>query len=130
MDAITEKTRELGEAILASDAYKRMNQAEERMNQDAEARLVMAGFEAARADVQKIMQDPNVDKEQLMAASSKFRAAQERMQENEVISDFLEAREAFSGVIDQVNRLLRFVITGQIEEDGCNGNCSGCSGCR
>ena len=35
---------------------------------------------------------------------------------------------------DNVNRILRLVITGETEDEkggsGCSGNCSGCSGCR
>ena len=43
-------------------------------------------------------------------------------------------RKDFQTMMDNVNRILRLVITGQVEDEngsaGCSGNCSGCSGCR
>ena len=41
-----------------------------------------------------------------------------------------DAQTAFSEVLNQVNQVLRFVITGQVDEGGCGGNCSGCTGCQ
>ena len=45
-----------------------------------------------------------------------------------------DARRAFTAMMDNVNRILRLVITGETgDEDtgsGCSGNCSGCAGCH
>ena len=129
MDAIMEKTRELGEAILASEAYKKMEAAEKAINEDLDARMTMMEFEAARTEVQTMMQSPDVDREKLMTASSKFRSAQERVQNNAVICHYLETRADFTEIIDQVNALLKFLISGETEES-CSGSCDHCGGCH
>jgi hypothetical protein len=42
-----------------------------------------------------------------------------------------EAQVKFQEMMDNVNRILRLVITGEVEDaaGGCTGNCSSCSGC-
>ena len=44
-----------------------------------------------------------------------------------------DARREFTAMMDNVNRILRLVITGETgdsEAGGCGGNCSGCAGCH
>jgi hypothetical protein len=42
-----------------------------------------------------------------------------------------EARENFSNLIEQVNQVLKFIITGQLAEpkSSCSGHCGSCGGC-
>ena len=53
----------------------------------------------------------------------------------EKIQALKAARKDFSDMMNNVNRILRLVITGEVEEDdfsatvSCGGNCANCSGC-
>ena len=42
-----------------------------------------------------------------------------------------ESNEAFTAMMQKVNAIIKFVVTGEKEEehDGCTGSCSTCSGC-
>ena len=41
------------------------------------------------------------------------------------------ARQHFSEMMNQVNSVLEYIITGELpQQGGCSGNCSGCSGCH
>ena len=68
------------------------------------------------------------------AASREMEEAEERMNANGMIGTLKEYRKDFQTMMDNVNRILRLVITGETEDEnggsGCSGNCSGCSGCR
>ena len=39
-----------------------------------------------------------------------------------------DAQTEFSNLLGQVNQVLRFIITGQVDDGGCGGNCSSCGG--
>ena len=41
-----------------------------------------------------------------------------------------EARGVFSAMMNQVNQVLQFMVTGETEEAGCSGNCGSCDGCH
>ena len=56
MDKVFEKTRELGEALLESDAYKKMKEAEERAMGNAVAAEMMAGYLEKRSAIQEMME--------------------------------------------------------------------------
>ncbi len=127
---VMEKTRELGQALLASPEYQAMREAEERMDADESAKALMASFQATRDRVQAIMSGEDVDRDKLMEASKAFREAQEALQANEVVNAYLETRDAFSAVITQVNQVLKFIVTGETEEDACAGDCGSCGGCH
>ena len=57
------------------------------------------------------------------------------MNENEKIRELKAARKDFQTMMDNVNQILRLVITGTVNDErsgnaACGGNCSGCSGCN
>ena len=61
MDNVFAKTRELGEALLNSETYQRMKQAEDRAMQNTEAAETMARFLEKRQALQALMQSENPD---------------------------------------------------------------------
>ena len=40
------------------------------------------------------------------------------------------AQQYFTGLINQVNQVLQFIVTGRMEEESCGGSCSSCGGCH
>ena len=88
-----------------------------------------------RGKVEDILSSANMDANELAEASREMEEAEKRMNENGMIKTLKEYRKDFQTMMDNVNRILRLVITGQTEDEdgrssGCSGNCSGCSGCR
>ena len=61
MDRVFEKTRELGQALLESDAYLAMKAAEDRAMQNEEAANTMAQFLEKRNALHALMQSENPD---------------------------------------------------------------------
>ena len=125
---IFEKSRELGELLVASDEYRKVQLAEEAFNNDEEAQAKVAEFNELQQGVQQLMQTPDPDQAAIAAMADRLRNMQAELIERPAIKAMNEAQTAFSEILNQVNQVLRFVITGQVDDGGCGGNCSSCGG--
>ena len=130
MDAVFQKTRELGEALLASECYQKMKAAEDKAMKNAEAAQLMSDLLERRGEIQKLMQQTNPDPGALKRLSDEMDGIQEKLQMMDDIVELTQARGEFTGLINQVNQVLQFIVTGRMDEGGCEGDCSSCSGCH
>ena len=129
------KAQELAEAILDSETYQKMKQQENDVRRDPDAARALSDMIEKRNKVEEILSAANMDPNELAEASREMEEAESRMNSNEMISMLKDYRKDFQTMMDNVNRILRLVITGETEDEnggntGCSGNCSGCSGCR
>ena len=134
MDEVMKKAEELAQAILASDLYNRMRDLEEEVQADPEAAGALQDMVEKRKRVEDLLSSRNMDRDALKEASREMQDAEKTMNANGKIQTLKAARKAFSAMMNDVNRVLRMVITGEVEENdfsaaGCSGDCSGCSGC-
>lgn len=130
MDAIFQKTRELGEALLESECYQRMKAAEDKAMRNEEAAKLMSTLLERRGEIQKLMQETNPDPGALKRVSDEMDAIQEKLQLIDDIVELTQARGEFTGLINQVNQVLQFIVTGHMDDGSCAGDCSACSGCH
>ena len=130
MDRVFEKTRELGQALLESDAYLAMKAAEDRAMQNEEAANTMAQFLEKRNALHALMQSENPDPVAMKRVSDEMDGLQDRMQMIDDILDLTEARNNFNSLIAQINQVLQFIVTGRMDEGGCEGDCGSCGGCH
>ena len=132
MEKVFQKTRELGQALLESETYQRMKEAEERAMQNQEAAQLMASFLEKRGQIQQMMQEGNPDPGALKRVSDEMDEDQERLQMMDDIVALTQARGEFTGLINQVNQVLQFIVTGRMDdpEGGCSGSCESCGGCH
>ena len=130
MDNVFEKTRELGEALLESDAYKRMKAAEDKAMQNAQGAEMMALYLEKRGQIQEMMELENPDPGAMKRLSDEMDEIQEKLQLIDDIAELTAARSEFNGLIGQINQVLQFIVTGRMEEAGCSGSCDTCKGCH
>ena len=132
MDAVFQKTRELGQALMESEVYLKMKAAEDKAMQNEEAAQAMGEFLEKRQELQSMMQSENPDPGALKRLSDEMDEAQERLQMMDDIVALTDARNAFNALIGQINQVLQFIVTGRMtdEEGGCTGSCNSCSGCH
>ena len=130
MDAIFQKTRELGEALLASECYQKMKAAEDKAMRNAEAAQLMSSLLERRGEIQQMMQQPNPDPAALKRLSDEMDEIQEKLQMMDDIVELTQSRAEFTGLINQVNQVLQFIVTGHMDDGSCAGECSSCSGCH
>ena len=128
------KAQELAESILDSEIYQKMKQQENAVRRDPEAAKALGDMIEKRNRVETILSAADMDPNELAEASREMEEAEKRMNENTMIKSLKDYRKDFQTMMDNVNKILRLVITGETEDDtkftGCGGNCSGCSGCR
>ena len=131
MKMVMAKAQELADAIVASDVYKRMKDMEDEMLNDAIAAEAVNNTMRKRQRVEDLLTTKGMDPEELKRANDEMVEAEKAMDANEKIIALKAARKEFTTMMDNVNRILRLVITGELREDdvsaGCSGNCSGCS---
>lgn len=131
MDMVFAKTRELGQALLECETYKRMKEAEEKAMRNGEAAAAMGEYLEKRAELQAMMQSENPDPGAMKRLSDEMDAAQERLQMMDDIAALTDARNEFNGLIGQINQVLQFIVTGTMDEpSGCTGSCATCQGCH
>lgn len=138
MNAVFAKTRELAEAIMQSEEFITMKEAEARAMKNADAAAAMAEYLEKRHEIESLLESSHPAPEKLKTLSDEVEVAQLKMQMVPDVVAMTEAREAFSELINQVNKVLRFMITGETGENeqseeggegGCTGSCSTCGGC-
>ena len=134
MREVMNKAQELAEAILDSEVYQKMKDQENAVRKDPEAAKAMGDMIEKRQRVENVLSSANMDPNELAQASREMEEAEQRMNGNAMIKELKDRRKDFQTMMDNVNKILRLVITGQVEDEsgaaGCSGNCSGCSGCR
>ena len=129
MDAVFQKTRELGQALIESEVYQQMKAAEEKAARNQEAAETMNRYLQLRAQIQDILSRENPDSAVLKRLSDEMDAAQDKLNMIDDIIAMTQARSAFSNLINQVNQVLQFIVTGQVPEEGeCSSSCSSCGG--
>ena len=129
------KAQELAEAILDSETYQKMKQQESEVRHDPDAAKALGDMIEKRNRVETILSATDMNPEELAEASREMEEAENRMNNNEMIKTLKDYRKDFQTMMDNVNRILRLVITGETEDENggssaCSGNCSGCTGCR
>lgn len=127
MAEIFEKARELGEAIIESKEYKELKEAELRQEQDEEALTLLKEYSEVRSRLASEIQKGDVDDSRIAEIREELEEAYEKMTTNDSITAYINAQRTFQAIIEQMNNILSFHITGKMP-GGCSGNCSSCGG--
>ncbi len=132
MNEVFEKTRELGEAIQRSEEYLALKAAEAKAMKNAEAAEAMGKYMELRHQMEGMIAQGDKDWVKIKQVSDEMESWQERMNMVDDIIQLNRAQKAFSTLIDEVNSVLRFIVTGEMpseDKEGCSGSCATCHGC-
>lgn len=127
MAEIFEKARELGEAIIESNEYKELKEAELRQENDEEALTLLKEYSEVRSRLASEIQKGDVSEERIAEIREELEEAYSKMTTNDAITAYINAQRTFQAIIDQMNSIISFHITGKMP-GGCSGNCSSCGG--
>ncbi len=129
MADIYEKAKELGEAIIESEEYKTLKTAEREQEEDAEALRLLQEYSAVRTKLADEINKGEIGEERMKEIRAELEAAYEKMMENGHISAYIAAQRTFQEVIDRMNGIISFHITGKMP-GSCSGSCASCGGCH
>lgn len=130
MEMVFQKTRELGQALIDSEAYQNMKAAEDKAMKNQEAAQLMSDMLERRSAIQEHMQQTNPDPAVLKRLSDEMDAIQEKLQMMDDIIALTQTRGEFNAMMTQVNQVLQFIVTGRMDDGECGGDCSSCGGCH
>ncbi len=133
MDRVLNQAELLAEAILESEEYIRMRLAEQAAMKDEGASVLVAEYSQRRSQVENVLASNDMDHGELAKAGEALEAAEKALDEYALLKDIREARTRFSAMMEKVNAIIRFVVTGESPDDsaaqgGCGGSCSSCGG--
>ena len=131
MSKVTDCARALGEAIVASEEYKNMQTTEAAAMGDPAVAQAMARYMELKNKLGEVMCSQNADADQISTLGRERDEIQQNLSAMPAVDAMTTARQQFSELMNQVNRVLEYIITGELpQQGGCSGNCSGCSGCH
>ncbi len=126
---VLDKARQLGSAIVASEEFTRMQLAQARLEADASYAALSAELQRCREEVPRLLREGQEEEARLLG--ERREELQQTLSQLPSVLDMMDTRSAFSRLMDQVNNVLQFTVTGEVAQDTrCSGNCGGCSGCR
>ncbi len=122
---IFEKTRELGEMIRDSEEMKAYKAAEAAQQQDEQSQEAMKQFNLNRINLARDMQNGKLSREEAVEKNNK--AFDELCEKAPLIKEYADAKAKFDSMVNQVNTIINFYITGST--GGCTHDCGSCGGC-
>lgn len=122
---VTDKARELGALLQESDEMKAYKEAEAAQKTDEETQEHMSRFNLNRLNLARDMQNGKISREEAVEANNK--AYEELLEKAPLIKDYVEKKKALDALVNQVNTIINFYITGST--GSCGGNCGSCGGC-
>lgn len=132
MENVLNAAEQLAEAILESEEYIKMRLAEQAAMRDAVAAGLIAEYSECRTRVENLLAASDLDRDVLTEAGEKLEATEKSIDENVMLKTMREANANFGSMMQQVNKIIKYVVTGEgegEEDTGCSGSCSSCSGC-
>ena len=131
MSKVTDCARALGEAIVESEEYKNMQLNENAAMSDPQVAEKMSRYLEIKEALGALMRQPEPDPEVMARYGQEMDEIQQELNAMPVVDAMTTSRQQFSELMNTVNRVLEFIITGEVAQSGgCSGNCSGCSGCH
>lgn len=126
MNEIVEKTRELGELIQNSEEMKNAKNMEILQDNDENAQELLKAYNLQRMNLARDMQNNKITREEAVKKNNE--AFEEMLSKSDTIKKYVEAKKEFDNMVNQVNQILNFYITGQ--DPNCTHDCSTCGGCH
>lgn len=123
---LLEKAHEFGEMIQESPEMQALKAAEAAQEADTEAQELLKAFNLKRMNLVRDMQAEKITREEATKLNSE--AFSEMVEGSATIKAYVEAKKDFDAVVQQINGIINFYITGQ--DPNCTHDCSTCGGCH
>lgn len=124
-----EKARLLGEALLDSEEYRRLQSKQDLVNQNPEAQELFTQYNEMQKAVEMMLQQNEVDSVAMKTMSQRIEQCRGELQQLPDVIEMAQAQTDFQTLMNQVNQVIRYIITGELGDSNCTGDCSTCSSC-
>lgn len=123
-----EKAEELGVAIINSEEYRNFDEMQDKLDNNPGALDLIKKFQARQRDVFERYRSGRPSSDELM---KELNDLQKVMLENEVIKDYIVAKQNVEKLLNSVNQTLTKIVGTPFGVGGVSGSssCGDCSGC-
>ena len=130
MEKVLNQAEQLAETILESEEFIKMRLSEHAAMKDEGTTRLIADYTEKRQLVEGLLTSNDMDHEALAKASTELADVEKQIDEHPLLKQMQQARGEFNEMMKQVNKLIRFVVTGESDEEpeGCTGSCESCGG--
>ena len=129
MEKVLNQAELLAESILESEEYIGMRLAEQAAMKNEDATKLVAAYSEKRSEVESLLASNDLDHTALSRAGDELTSIEKQIDQAPLLKDMREKRAAFTDMMNKVNQIIRFVVTGETgEEEGCTGSCETCGG--
>ena len=135
MDLIT-KTRELGALLQQDERYLKLMEAQKKNEADSELNELISKIQLVQMSFQHEASKEDRDEQKLAEYDKEFGQLYAQVMENENMKAYEAARAEIDSLMTYLTGILGMCLQGADPEtceppqEGCNGNCEGCSGCN
>ena len=127
---IIEKAKELGQMIADSEEFANMKKAEAAQTNDEKARQLIKLYNDQRRQAVAKMKNESIDPETMKALQKELQDEFDMLYQNENIKAYIEAKKDFEQLMQSVNSVISFYVTGEEKADCSSGGCGSCGGCK
>lgn len=129
MTEIIEKAKELGALLQASGQVQRYNAAKASYDGNEELQKLIQEFNLQRMSMMNLSSAEEPDEARMTELEERIKEIYAKIMENPVSVELQDAKQALEGVLNQVNGVISFYVTGE-EPSSCTHDCSTCGGCH
>ncbi len=122
---IFEMSHELGKMIEGSEEMAVLREKDKAQSEDEDAQTLLQEFQLESMNLSRDIQNEKITREEGQLRYNN--AYKKLLEESESIREYMQAKTAFDAMVNKINGILNFYITGQ--EPGCTHDCGSCGGC-
>lgn len=132
-EIIFKMARELGQKIVESEEYEKARDTMDALNNDAVAAGLIEGYNVKRAERMSSVDINSITEDEEKEINDYLQGEFDIILQNPVVKEYIKAQSDYENMVNSVNAILKFYVSGRSEqegESGCSGSCSSCGGCH
>ncbi len=126
-EQIFEKAKELSDLIAFSDEKKNAQEASRMLMEDKEATELINGYNEKREAKLAEYKEKQPTPDEVEKINEYLQTEFNKIMENAVIREYVKASRLFEMMLTQMDNIIKQGVS--VDEGGCSGSCSTCSGC-
>ena len=131
MTDLTALAHAVGEAIEASEEFKKYNELKSLQETDTDLQALIGEYNLRRLGLMNEMQKPAEQQDEAVIdrLRDEMNSAYQRVTENGIMHQYQAASEELQQLLNTVYQIINFHVTGETPSS-CGGNCASCAGCH
>ena len=128
MDVI-EKAKELAQAIAQDERCRRLQVARAANDADTALQELIGRFNLQKMQLGTEYKKEPPDRDRIKEMEQAMRSLYGEIMKTPAMTEYSAAKDAMDELVAQINAIIQLSVSGEVDTDGCSGDCGGCAGC-